>query len=184
MRDDKRPLLLNVFLTVVGLITLCVIINLVFDPYHLNAYLPVAKTLLVVNIVCTFIMVGVIWLIQIVNYPLFDHIGTESFAKYHNQHVWRVTLVVALPMFFEAVTASLMLWYPYPHVPPVLLIYGMVLIFVIWLSTLFLLVPQHDSLLKEYNDKAYVRINIFNWIRTIAWTMRGIICVNLLVVFI
>lgn len=125
------------------------------------------------NMICTYIMVGIIWVVQIVNYNLFNQIGREAFAGYHKKHVWLITLVVGPPMLLEALSSVLMLWYPFA--PLEFIWKGIVLIFIIWLSTLFLLVPQHDVLSKGFSDKAYKRINMFNWIRTICWTLRAVL---------
>jgi hypothetical protein len=56
----------------------------------------------------TLFMVGVIWLVQIVHYPLYHHIHAQSFPDYEVQHVNKITLVVAPVMFIEATTALIL----------------------------------------------------------------------------
>jgi hypothetical protein len=172
--------ILKVFLSVFGVATLLVVLKLIFSTFDRSFDLVISQMLLLTNILCTFFMLGLIWVIQIVNYPLFKNVGEESFVKYHQEHVWRITSVVFIPMFLEGMTAVMLLWYPHPSVPAELILFGLTLIFLVWLSTLFLLVPQHDGLLKGFNNKSYRNINAFNWIRTIAWSLRAVICVLML----
>ena len=181
MNKNNIPITLRYALGLVGVTTLLFVLKLIFNRFESSQYLLVSQMLLIVNIFCTFFMMGLIWVVQIVNYPLFKNVGDKNFVLYHTKHVWRVTCVVAIPMFFEAISSIMLLYYPHPHIPAQLILYGVALIFVVWLSTLFLLVPQHDALLKSFDIKAYQRINVYNWVRTVAWTLRGVICVIFLI---
>jgi hypothetical protein len=44
------------------------------------------KYILFVHLAATLFMVGVIWLMQVVHYPLFARIGQEGFALYSRAH--------------------------------------------------------------------------------------------------
>ena len=57
---------------------------------------------LLLNAAATFYLVGVIWVVQRVHYPLFAAVGDESFRDYQSQHLSRITPVVAAPMLIEA----------------------------------------------------------------------------------
>ena len=41
---------------------------------------------LVLHVAATMFMVGLIWLVQIVHYPLFAHVGADTFLAYHQRH--------------------------------------------------------------------------------------------------
>ncbi len=43
----------------------------------------------------TWFMVGLIWLIQIVHYPLFARVGVEQFVPYEREHSRLITYIVA-----------------------------------------------------------------------------------------
>jgi hypothetical protein len=47
------------------------------------------------------------------------------------------------------------------------------LLAVIWLSTVFLQVPCHNRLVSGFDQATYERLVNSNWIRTIAWSLRG-----------
>ena len=46
-------------------------------------------------------LVGLIWTIQLVHYPLFDGVGAEGFAAYERRHAAAITWLVAPLMLGE-----------------------------------------------------------------------------------
>ena len=130
---------------------------------------------LVLHASFTLIMVGVIWFVQLVHYPLMAQVGAVRFGGYERQHARRTAWVVALPMLGEATTAVLLLW----RIPggsaawPAWL--GLGLLVLIWASTAFLQVPCHRELESGFDEKAHRRLVLTNWIRTAAWSGRGIL---------
>jgi hypothetical protein len=46
---------------------------------------------------------------------------------------------------------------------------------VIWLSTLLLQVPQHNTLGAGFDDAAHRTLVLTNWLRTAAWTLRSLL---------
>ena len=71
---------------------------------------------LLLNAAATFWMVGLIWFVQVVHYPLFSKVGAEGFAAYEASHASRTTWVVAPPMLIEVVTSVLLIWFRPPGV--------------------------------------------------------------------
>ena len=53
----------------------------------------------------TLLMVGVIWIVQVVHYPLFSGVGTDGWAAYEAAHQSRITLIVGPLMLAELATA-------------------------------------------------------------------------------
>lgn len=128
-----------------------------------------------IHLASTFFLCGLIWTVQIVNYPLFADVGVETFGGYHQAHLWRMTTVVAIPMILELVTGCLLfLFQPFP-IAIFFLVVGVLLIFIVWLSTIFLQVPRHESLSQGYTDVAQRLLTVSNWIRTVAWSLRGML---------
>lgn len=97
--NTAKPLFIRFLLGVVGVVGLLAVISLIGMQVNMIDSLAAAKMLLIVNIVCTLLMTGIIWMVQLVNYPLFNLIGKAQFLHYHKRHIWRTTGVVALPMF-------------------------------------------------------------------------------------
>ena len=133
---------------------------------------PFAIALLVLNSVSTWFLVGVSWFVQLVHYPLMNRVESSQFRDWHRMQTRRAGRLVALPMGGEAVTAVLMVWYPPLANPPLVLI-GLGLVFLIWMTTVFVLAPCHGELLRGFQPVIHHRLVIVHWFRTVAWTLRG-----------
>jgi hypothetical protein len=120
-------------------------------------------------------MTGVIWIIQILHYPLFNMVGRENFVAYEAAHTNLITLVVMPTMLLELILTAMIFFTPPANVPSSLNWLNAVLLGVIWLSTAFLQVPQHSILSGGFDEKAYRMLVNSNWIRTVAWTAKAVI---------
>ncbi|MCD9185409.1 MAG: hypothetical protein LUM44_03185 [Pyrinomonadaceae bacterium] len=132
-----------------------------------------AKLLLILQIVSTFYLTGLIWTIQLVQYPFFSYFQNSDFTKYHDDYRFWITPVVAPMMLVELFTAILILLFPPDEINYNLLILGLVLVVAVWVSTFFLQVPLHEKLAGGFDKIAYRSLVNTNWIRTFAWTLRG-----------
>ena len=56
------------------------------------------------HLVATVFMVGLIWFVQVVHYPLFDRISGDASIQYAAEHQRRTAWVVGLPMLVEGIT--------------------------------------------------------------------------------
>ena len=133
--------------------------------------------LLLINVAATLFMVGLIWFVQVVHYPGFASVGIERFGEYHAAHVGRTTWVIAVPMFTEAATAALLTWNPPTSAAAPLYWAGFALVILIWLVTATLLVPRHNQLANGFDASAHRSLVAANWVRTLAWTIRGVLMV-------
>ncbi len=133
------------------------------------------RLLLLVHLASTLIMVGVIWIIQIVHYPLFALVGEESFIRYSGQHNVLITYVVLPTMLIEIGTVGLLALARPSAIPAWLAWLGFALVILIWASTFFLQVPAHNILGRGFDVNAHQVLVSTNWIRTIAWSVRGIL---------
>lgn len=142
------------------------------------------RLLLSVHAGATLFMVGLIWFVQIVHYPLFREVarlaGDTSFARYEALHSQRTTLVVAPMMLLELATAILLLFARPAGAPGWVLVAGVGLVGVIWLSTAFLQVPRHAELAAGFQAQSHAALVVTNWLRTVAWTLRGVLALWLL----
>ena len=120
--------------------------------------------LLFVHAAMTLFMVGVIWFVQIVHYPLFHRVGEAGFAEYERQHTRRTGYVLAVPMLVEFATAVALAW----RFGGVLAWSGFLLLMAIWLSTWLWQVPAHRRLEQGFDDATHRRLVRTNWARTVA----------------
>ncbi len=128
---------------------------------------------LLTHLATTFYMVGLIWFVQRVHYPLFEAVGTTRFAGYEKLHVQRTNPVVGPPMLLEFGTGLALVAWPPPQVPAALPWLGLALLAAIWVSTALLQVPRHRDLARGFSSVAHRRLVTSNWIRTAAWSVRG-----------
>ena len=133
------------------------------------------------HLVATLYLTGLIWVIQIVHYPLMDRVPGENFVEFHHQHARRIGIVVVAPMIVELVTAGVLAISAPSGVPAFLPATGLALVAVIWLSTFVLLVPLHSRLSGGFDAAAHAALVSGNWIRTIAWSLRAAIAVAITV---
>jgi hypothetical protein len=137
-----------------------------------------------IHLVATFYMLGLIWLVQIVHYPLLAKVGKEYFIAYEQAHTQWITPVVAIPMFAELFTGLFLLADKPAWLPQWANILSILLIAAVWLSTIFIQVPLHNQLLNGFNQAAHFWLVTTNWIRTAAWTLRSILWLYLILQYI
>ena len=131
-----------------------------------------SRLLLLLHAAATLFMCGVIAMVQIVHYPLFNMVGRNEFSAYENAHTSLITLVVGPAMLLEvACVLGLLLERPGSWLAWI----GAALLAVVWFSTAFLQIPQHGVLSSGFNQRAYEILVQSNWLRTIAWWARGVI---------
>ena len=135
--------------------------------------------LLLAHVAATWFMVGLIWFVQIVHYPLFGRVGAEGFPAYAESHSRLTSWVVGPPMLLEASTAVLLLFFRPGSVPASLAWIGAALLAAVWLSTAFLQVPRHTTLGLGFDAEAHRLLVLSNWTRTIAWSLRGLIVLQM-----
>jgi hypothetical protein len=136
-----------------------------------------APTLLI-HLAATWMLVGLIWSMQIVTYPQFLRVREAEFVDFHFGHCGRVGLLVTPLLAVEAITAAGLLYQS--HRETVFLI-SVGLILVNWLSTATFQAPMHTKLMKGFDAEIIRRLILSNWARTLAWTARGVL-VSLMVV--
>ena len=137
---------------------------------------------LLAHVASTLFLVGMIWTIQVVHYPLFALVGTEQFPAYEAAHSTRITLVIALPWAVQGVTTLLLLLAPPDGLPRPLIWSAAVLAAVPVVVTVLASVPAHTVLGSGFDAAAHVRLVGTNWLRTAAWTAHGGVAVAMLAV--
>lgn len=133
--------------------------------------------LILLNAASTWGMVGVIWFVQLVHYPLFAGYTGDGFRQAMLDHQRRTTWVVAPLMLTEGVTSAALLvllsgWQVWLGVGCV----------AVWaFSTAAVQMPLHAQMVRDGFDPALVRLLVrSNWVRTTAWTLHGLVCASLL----
>jgi hypothetical protein len=120
----------------------------------------------------TWALIGLIWTIQLVHYPLFHSVGKSHFIAYHEKHMRFIAWLVAPLMLAEIGSAALLLFLGERSMLFLLSLLGIMLV---WVSTLCLQIPIHQKLCLSYCKASVDRLVTSNWLRTLAWTARGML---------
>jgi hypothetical protein len=133
------------------------------------------------HLVSTLFMVGVIWYVQVVHYPLMACVGGDRFEEYHAQHTRRTGWVVVPAMLLEMLTAVALALPTLSPLPAALGRAGLLLLAAVWLSIFGVQVPLHRRLAHGFDARLHRRLVRTNWLRTTAWSLRGALAVTLAV---
>jgi hypothetical protein len=131
------------------------------------------RLLLIVHAAATFMLAGLILVIQLVHYPLFRLVGESTYTQYQLAHMNSITCLVFPLMAVEAGTGLLLLVLRPPGVAGWQVAAGFILIAVVWVMTAFVNAPQHAGLVNGYNAATHQALVASNWVRTLAWCARG-----------
>ena len=85
------------------------------------------------------------------------------------------------PIADKLLVSSVILLFQTPKgVPNWTIVVSIILLSVIWISTLILQVPYHERLVSGFDKEIHDLLVKTNWIRTICWSLRGIIVLIIL----
>ena len=131
------------------------------------------KLAFLVSLFSTIFMCGVIWIVQVVHYPLFAKVGGALFREYHADHNVLITYIVLPAMLIEIGTAAIFILDRPGNVTTAEAWVGLGLVLLAWATTFFLSVPAHSQLAPGFNEQAHRMLVQTNWIRTFAWSARS-----------
>jgi len=121
----------------------------------------------------TWALVGLIWTIDVVHYPLFARVGS-GFRAYHEEHMRRITPVVGPLMLAELVTGAWLWLEPPAGDGAAVWGAGFALVVVTWAITGLFAVPAHGRLERGGFDAGAHRLLMWaDRARTAVWTARG-----------
>ena len=69
------------------------------------------ELLLKVNFISTSVMVGVIWVIQLLHYPSFHFINDQKYIEFQHFHMQRISFIVVPVMLIELASALLLAYF-------------------------------------------------------------------------
>ncbi|MCB1106845.1 MAG: hypothetical protein KDK76_01970 [Chlamydiia bacterium] len=128
--------------------------------------------LTLVQLVVTWMVVGIMWFLQVVHYPLYRKIK-EGFVEYERSHIRRVACLLGPIMLVEAITAILLMGISTEGTLTMLAGANLIVLILIWLSTFLFQVSQHQKLSIRFSHNILQGLINCNWIRTLLWTLKG-----------
>ena len=136
---------------------------------------PLFAFLFLLDTAATLYMWGVIWTIQIAQYPLFARIGAVQWQDYHRVYTRSITAVVLPAMVMELGASGLLALLRPAWLSPAPLWAGFACALLTWAVTLLVSVPLHDTLGRGFDADAIARLVATNWLRTLFWTAHAVI---------
>lgn len=128
-----------------------------------------------INLYSTFIMLGVIWVVQLSHYPAFRYVDEKDFKEFSRMHMTTISFIVVptiiLEMFSTFSLSYLFKESIYYHINSILML-------MIISSTYFLSVPCHNKLIYGKDMRIINRLVNTNWIRTICWTVKALVLIK------
>ena len=129
------------------------------------------------HLITTWFMVGLIWTIHTVHYPLFAMVGDETYVEFQAAHVDRIGKLLLVPWAAEGATALLLLIWAWRQrdqalLPP--LVIGGIAMGVVLIVSGFFSAPAHADLANGFVPEVHERLMTADLVRTLAWTLRGV----------
>ena len=137
------------------------------------------QSMLAIHLILASIMVGVIWVIQLVHYPSFRFTDREKYVSFQIFHMRKISFIVMPVMVLEFFSGLLLVLYHSNYES--LLRISFILLLIIWLVTALFFAQIHQKLSKGYDETLVRKLVSFNWIRTLLWTIRTIIIIYCLI---
>lgn len=135
---------------------------------------PRVRPLVIVHVAATLFMVGLIWTIHVVHYPLFADVGASNYVEYQAAHVDRIGLLLAFPWLLEGLTLlgvlALAVERRNLRVPALVGAIAMALVLVI---SGFWSAPAHGDLADGFDAAVHDRLMTANLVRSLAWSVCG-----------
>jgi hypothetical protein len=137
--------------------------------------------LVVTHLASTLVLVGIIWTVQLVHYPLMSLVGEDRFVAYEAAHSPRMAAVVVLPWTLQGITTFGLLVARPPGVPQSLVLAAALAAAAPVVVTVVASVPAHVRLGSGFDREVHRRLVRTNWLRTAAWTAHAPIAVAILI---
>jgi hypothetical protein len=131
----------------------------------------VALGLWAVNV---FWVLGQIWFVQIVVYPLFARVGEREYVDYHCFYTRKIPFVIIVPGFLSFLVPIPLALFG-PDVPMWMSVANIATGIIGLLITVFLQIPRHGRLEKARDERTIAELITFNWPRTMSITMQAVV---------
>jgi hypothetical protein len=131
--------------------------------------------------VVIFYVLGEIWFVQIVVYPLFARVGEGEYVEYHRFYSSRIPLPVILPGFASFLVPVALVFLRPESVPLSLALANAACGIVGLIVTVALEIPRHARLEKDGKQDVLIReLILFNWPRTLSITASALLTLLML----
>jgi hypothetical protein len=139
----------------------------------------VTDVALAAQLLASGVMLGVIWIVQLLLYPAFAHVAAADWSAHHGLHSQRITFVVLPAMAVElGVAVGLLIARP-ADLAGGLLVANLALVVATWGITAYVARRHHGGLGRGWNAGLIRSLVRVNWWRTAAWTAHAGVALTL-----
>lgn len=131
-----------------------------------------------VHLLATGFMVGLIWTIHVVHYPLFALVP-EPYEPFQSEHMRRITKLLVIPWGVEVFTALGLFLTADTDGQRLWALVGGALVVAIVAVTGLLAAPAHGRLLEHFDAEEHRRLMRVDRVRTLLWTARGAVAIGI-----
>lgn len=132
------------------------------------------RPLVIAHVAATLFMVGLIWTIHVVHYPLFAEVGASNYVEYQAAHVERIGALLVFPWLLEGLTLLGVLALAVERrdlrIPALV---GAVAMAAVLVISGFWSAPAHGELADGFDAAVHDRLMAANLVRTLAWSICG-----------
>ena len=131
-----------------------------------------------INLSSSLFLCGLIWMIQVVHYPIFHRLEKEEFISHMEFHQRKISFVVIPVMMAELITSGVLSFFSEQF--QILHITGLILVLLVWVATFFYSVPLHSALMDGYSRESVNKLCSTNRIRVFLWTAKAVLSLYIL----
>jgi len=126
-------------------------------------------------LVINFAMFVLIWVVQLIVYPVFRLIETDSFSAWHRSYCNKIGIFVLPLMVAQLIESASACFF----IGALLDWTKLSAVLCTWIATFFVSAPLHRKLAKHGKDQILIgRLLSTNWIRTFLWS--GVFVISVL----
>ena len=126
------------------------------------------QILIYTSLFCNIFMIGISLITQFITYPSFKSIDLNLFSNFHKAYTRKMLFIVGPIMTIEFLSLAILLFVNFNFN----FLIQFILICLIWVLTLFLIVPIHNKILIKPKINLFERLIQLNLIRTIFWILK------------
>jgi hypothetical protein len=138
------------------------------------------SVLLYVHAFATWMMIGLIFFVQVVYFPLYKRLK-DKFTPYDVKDIKHMGMLVAPVFFFEFLSAVILVFYKYhDSTYRILSFVNLLMLVSIWVVNYYLQVKRYGVKTLLFLDKMHHFLLTSNWYRTCVWFLRGLVVLAML----
>lgn len=125
-----------------------------------------------IQIITSFSMLGIIWFVQLIHYPLLNKIK-QGFTQYERSHIKRAACFIGPLLVIDFITSILLVAFEETSALTRLATANLVFNAVFWVWTFIYQMPQHQKLAIGFSKKTVDKLVLTNWFRAFIWTLKA-----------